>query len=168
MASRKPIDANNLKIINLATPTSDYDAATKKYVDDTAGGGSQQFLPYSTSWLSIAESSNLDILIDSLSLSSRQLCFWGYLYLVGNDSSDPASGRTHAIYNVIGDFYIYLDDPLTIYGSVQYIMSGNGNYLNLTYNIDNNDCYLRVPNYYSNMIYRARLDYNKMLTNYLL
>ena len=34
-----PVNMSSLKITNLATPTSDYDAATKKYVDDNAGGG---------------------------------------------------------------------------------------------------------------------------------
>jgi hypothetical protein len=29
-----PIDADGNKVTGLATPTSDYDAATKKYVDD--------------------------------------------------------------------------------------------------------------------------------------
>jgi hypothetical protein len=33
------LDLNNNNIISLATPTNDYDAATKKYVDDTIGTG---------------------------------------------------------------------------------------------------------------------------------
>jgi len=33
------VNVNSKRITNLATPTSDYDAATKKYVDDHAGGG---------------------------------------------------------------------------------------------------------------------------------
>ena len=33
------LDMGNNKITDLATPTSNYDAATKKYVDDNAGGG---------------------------------------------------------------------------------------------------------------------------------
>lgn len=36
---RAPVDMGNNKITSLATPTADYDAATKKYVDDSAGGG---------------------------------------------------------------------------------------------------------------------------------
>lgn len=35
--STKPLSMRNNKIINIATPTTDYDAATKKYVDDNAG-----------------------------------------------------------------------------------------------------------------------------------
>ena len=35
----KPLDMSSKKIENLLTPTSDYDAATKKYVDDNSGGG---------------------------------------------------------------------------------------------------------------------------------
>jgi len=34
----KNIDMDNNKVINLATPTSDYDASTKKYVDDQIAG----------------------------------------------------------------------------------------------------------------------------------
>ena len=33
------LDMNDLPIVNVADPTSDQDAATKKYVDDNAGGG---------------------------------------------------------------------------------------------------------------------------------
>ena len=33
------LDMGSNKITDLATPTSNYDAATKKYVDDNAGGG---------------------------------------------------------------------------------------------------------------------------------
>lgn len=35
----KPLDMSSQKIENLLTPQSDYDAATKKYVDDNSGGG---------------------------------------------------------------------------------------------------------------------------------
>jgi len=38
-----PLDANNLKVINLATPTASADAATKAYVD--AGGGTATYPP---------------------------------------------------------------------------------------------------------------------------
>ncbi|MEO0271560.1 MAG: hypothetical protein ABIM30_00500 [candidate division WOR-3 bacterium] len=167
MPSRKNIDANNLKIINLATPTNDFDAATKKYVDDNIGSGSQ-FLPYSTSWLDLEPNGNLDILIDTVSTSNRQLCFWGYLFLVGNDSSDPSSSRTHAIYHVVGNFYVYIDDPFTVYSNVNYILSGGGYYLNASYYVDSGNCYLRIANSYSNMIYKVKFDYNKMLTNLIL
>lgn len=37
--SSQPLAMSSQKITGLATPTSDYDAATKKYVDDNAGGG---------------------------------------------------------------------------------------------------------------------------------
>lgn len=38
----KTMSMNSTKITSLATPTSDYDAATKKYVDDNAGGGADK------------------------------------------------------------------------------------------------------------------------------
>lgn len=38
---RAAIDMDDNKITDLATPTNDYDAATKKYVDDNAGGGDE-------------------------------------------------------------------------------------------------------------------------------
>lgn len=34
------VDANGQKVVNVATPTIDTDAATKAYVDAHAGGGS--------------------------------------------------------------------------------------------------------------------------------
>lgn len=36
---QEEISMSNNKIVNLATPLSDFDAATKKYVDDNSGGG---------------------------------------------------------------------------------------------------------------------------------
>ena len=44
--SLTPQDLNNNKIVNLADPTADQDAATKKYVDDNIGGGSSADVPY--------------------------------------------------------------------------------------------------------------------------
>ena len=38
------LDLNLSKIINLGTPTEDTDASTKKYVDDTVGGGTGDML----------------------------------------------------------------------------------------------------------------------------
>jgi hypothetical protein len=40
-----PLDANGLKVINLATPTASTDAATKAYVDANAGGGGTASFP---------------------------------------------------------------------------------------------------------------------------
>ncbi|MFB6212624.1 MAG: hypothetical protein ABEI53_02295, partial [Candidatus Magasanikbacteria bacterium] len=41
IGARGQIDANSNKIVDVATPTNGSDAATKSYVDSTAGGGVQ-------------------------------------------------------------------------------------------------------------------------------
>lgn len=78
-------DSTRCKLTNIETPTSDYDAATKKYVDDNSGGGGGTFLDLlSASRQAISSGLTLNDTTQSTSVSTGAVIVLGGVGIAKN------------------------------------------------------------------------------------